>query len=334
MRTETEAVRARKELESKFEEEKKNLLQTMEGKVKRIDHLLQENDLLEEEFLTREVESLILMQIVAEKNFDHEKVRLLQGMEEKSCTIEDFKLKHASLEQCIASTTKLSVSALDEKHSSLSLKGKNAAMVLCWLLGNGCLFAWNGMLTSQDYYVTLFPDNLIAPNPVVHTFKTTVGALCGLVYRLGAQGSCDIRFVRLSNTFVTVGVGPLTNNKPEKGKIVEASIDTIIISNLACMVNIIQKSKSYCGKPYKMVDHFKVYLDRVGLSCIRLFDPPSLGSLEDPNIQHIHLSLLSRILDFPFLICMKTKRGEESDRRGESQESEKQSRECEADSGE
>ncbi|KAK9087290.1 hypothetical protein Syun_029684 [Stephania yunnanensis] len=41
--------------------------------------------------------------------------------------------------------------------SILSLKGKNAAMVLCWLLGNGCLFAWNGMLTSQDYYVTLFP---------------------------------------------------------------------------------------------------------------------------------------------------------------------------------
>ncbi|KAK9127926.1 hypothetical protein Syun_016723 [Stephania yunnanensis] len=110
------AVRARKELESKFEEEKKNLLQTMEGKGKRIDHLLQKNDLLEEEFLTREVESLILMQIVAEKNFDHEKVRLLQAMEEKSCTIEDFKLKHASLEQCIASTAKLFVSALDEKH--------------------------------------------------------------------------------------------------------------------------------------------------------------------------------------------------------------------------
>ncbi|KAK9121755.1 hypothetical protein Syun_019372 [Stephania yunnanensis] len=116
MRTETEAVRARKELESKFEEEKKNLPQTMEGKGKRIDHLLQENDLLEEEFLTREVESLILMQIVAEKNFDHEKVRLLQAMEEKSCTIEDFKLKHASLEQCIVSTAKLSLSALDEKH--------------------------------------------------------------------------------------------------------------------------------------------------------------------------------------------------------------------------
>ncbi|KAK9115283.1 hypothetical protein Syun_022080 [Stephania yunnanensis] len=38
--------------------------------------------------------------------------------------------------------------------------GKNAAMVLCWLLGNGCLFAWNGMLTSQDYYVTLFPSSI------------------------------------------------------------------------------------------------------------------------------------------------------------------------------
>ncbi|KAK9112935.1 hypothetical protein Scep_020454 [Stephania cephalantha] len=120
MRTETEAVRARKELESKFEEEKKNLLQTMEGKGKRIDHLLQEIDLSEQEFLTRELESLILMQIVTEKNFDHEKERLLQAMEEKSCTIEEFKLKHASLEQCIASTAKLSVSALDEKQAEIN----------------------------------------------------------------------------------------------------------------------------------------------------------------------------------------------------------------------
>ncbi|KAK9114903.1 hypothetical protein Syun_021700 [Stephania yunnanensis] len=33
--------------------------------------------------------------------------------------------------------------------SSLSLKGKNAAMVLCWLLGNGCLFAWNGAVGTD-----------------------------------------------------------------------------------------------------------------------------------------------------------------------------------------
>ncbi|KHN41173.1 hypothetical protein glysoja_017217 [Glycine soja] len=37
------------------------------------------------------------------------------------------------------------------------LEGKYAAMVVCWLLGNGCLFAWNSMLTIEDYYVHLFP---------------------------------------------------------------------------------------------------------------------------------------------------------------------------------
>ncbi|KAI5340470.1 Hypothetical predicted protein [Prunus dulcis] len=37
------------------------------------------------------------------------------------------------------------------------LEGKYAAMVVCWLLGNGCLFSWNSMLTIEDYYVDLFP---------------------------------------------------------------------------------------------------------------------------------------------------------------------------------
>ncbi|XAR68052.1 hypothetical protein NMG60_11003049 [Bertholletia excelsa] len=30
-------------------------------------------------------------------------------------------------------------------------------MMVCWLLGNGCLFSWNSILTIEDYYVTLFP---------------------------------------------------------------------------------------------------------------------------------------------------------------------------------
>ncbi|XVE49828.1 hypothetical protein DITRI_Ditri01bG0113300 [Diplodiscus trichospermus] len=30
-------------------------------------------------------------------------------------------------------------------------------MVVCWLLGNGCLFSWNSMLTIEDYYGYLFP---------------------------------------------------------------------------------------------------------------------------------------------------------------------------------
>ncbi|XP_009626442.1 equilibrative nucleotide transporter 3 [Nicotiana tabacum] len=38
------------------------------------------------------------------------------------------------------------------------LEGKYAAMLVCWLLGNGCLFSWNSMLTIEDYYVYLFPD--------------------------------------------------------------------------------------------------------------------------------------------------------------------------------
>ncbi|KAL5793915.1 hypothetical protein ACOSP7_002509 [Xanthoceras sorbifolium] len=37
------------------------------------------------------------------------------------------------------------------------LEGKYAAMVVCWFLGNGCLFSWNSMLTIEDYYVQLFP---------------------------------------------------------------------------------------------------------------------------------------------------------------------------------
>ncbi|XP_014491720.1 equilibrative nucleotide transporter 3 [Vigna radiata var. radiata] len=40
---------------------------------------------------------------------------------------------------------------------STRLEGKSAAIVVCWLLGNGCLFSWNSMLTIEDYYSYLFP---------------------------------------------------------------------------------------------------------------------------------------------------------------------------------
>ncbi|XP_038973909.1 equilibrative nucleotide transporter 3-like isoform X3 [Phoenix dactylifera] len=36
-------------------------------------------------------------------------------------------------------------------------EGKYIAMIICWLLGNGSLFAWNSMLTIEDYYIYLFP---------------------------------------------------------------------------------------------------------------------------------------------------------------------------------
>ncbi|XP_071714839.1 equilibrative nucleotide transporter 3-like [Rutidosis leptorrhynchoides] len=40
----------------------------------------------------------------------------------------------------------------------VKLQGKKTAMFVCWLLGIGCLFPWNSMLTIEDYYVNLFRD--------------------------------------------------------------------------------------------------------------------------------------------------------------------------------
>ncbi|CAL5083471.1 unnamed protein product [Urochloa decumbens] len=36
-------------------------------------------------------------------------------------------------------------------------QGKYWGMFICWLLGNGCLFGFNSMLTIEDYYIYLFP---------------------------------------------------------------------------------------------------------------------------------------------------------------------------------
>ncbi|XP_076885031.1 equilibrative nucleotide transporter 3-like [Bidens hawaiensis] len=38
------------------------------------------------------------------------------------------------------------------------LEGRGIAIVVCWILGLGCLVAWNSMLTIGDYYYVLFPD--------------------------------------------------------------------------------------------------------------------------------------------------------------------------------
>ncbi|XP_075667691.1 equilibrative nucleotide transporter 3-like [Castanea sativa] len=35
--------------------------------------------------------------------------------------------------------------------------GKFKTMVVCWILGLGCLFSWNSLLTIGDYYYSLFP---------------------------------------------------------------------------------------------------------------------------------------------------------------------------------
>ncbi|KAK4360336.1 hypothetical protein RND71_019288 [Anisodus tanguticus] len=46
----------------------------------------------------------------------------------------------------------------EDNGTPVRLEGKYAAMLVCWLLGNGCLFSWNSMLTIEDYYVYLFPN--------------------------------------------------------------------------------------------------------------------------------------------------------------------------------
>ncbi|KAI3499216.1 hypothetical protein L1887_35009 [Cichorium endivia] len=60
----------------------------------------------------------------------------------------------ASMESAVAATP---TSTHHEKGTTTKLEGKFTAMVVCWLLGIGCSFSWNSMLTIEDYYVTLFP---------------------------------------------------------------------------------------------------------------------------------------------------------------------------------
>ncbi|XP_052163529.1 equilibrative nucleotide transporter 3-like [Oryza glaberrima] len=46
----------------------------------------------------------------------------------------------------------------EDDHGLAKTKGKNWGIFICWLLGNGCLFGFNGMVTIEDYYVYLFPN--------------------------------------------------------------------------------------------------------------------------------------------------------------------------------
>lgn len=43
------------------------------------------------------------------------------------------------------------------REPAVTNEGKFLAMVVCWFLGNGSLFAWNSMLTIEDYYADIFP---------------------------------------------------------------------------------------------------------------------------------------------------------------------------------
>ncbi len=36
------------------------------------------------------------------------------------------------------------------------MQGRVTAYIVCWLLGNGCLFGWNSLLTIEDYFSVVF----------------------------------------------------------------------------------------------------------------------------------------------------------------------------------
>lgn len=44
-----------------------------------------------------------------------------------------------------------------EDRGVATTQGKYWGIFICWLLGNGCLFGFNSMLTIEDYYTYLFP---------------------------------------------------------------------------------------------------------------------------------------------------------------------------------
>lgn len=45
-----------------------------------------------------------------------------------------------------------------EREEAINNKGRFAAIVVCWFLGNGSLISWNSMLTVVDYYQEKFPS--------------------------------------------------------------------------------------------------------------------------------------------------------------------------------
>ncbi|GJN35198.1 hypothetical protein PR202_gb23945 [Eleusine coracana subsp. coracana] len=45
----------------------------------------------------------------------------------------------------------------EDPSSAATPMGKYWGIVICWLMGNGCLFGFNSMLTTLDYYIYLFP---------------------------------------------------------------------------------------------------------------------------------------------------------------------------------
>ncbi|CAO1941615.1 unnamed protein product [Urochloa humidicola] len=55
----------------------------------------------------------------------------------------------------------LSMTNTEEDHSIPAVQGKYLGIFICWILGNGCLFGFNSILTIEDYFIYLFPPFLL-----------------------------------------------------------------------------------------------------------------------------------------------------------------------------
>ncbi|CAL5086153.1 unnamed protein product [Urochloa decumbens] len=59
--------------------------------------------------------------------------------------------------QAIDHQCELSMTNSKEDRSILAVQGKYLGIFICWILGNGCLFGFNSILTIEDYFIYLLP---------------------------------------------------------------------------------------------------------------------------------------------------------------------------------
>ncbi|XP_019098908.1 PREDICTED: equilibrative nucleotide transporter 2-like, partial [Camelina sativa] len=72
---------------------------------------------------------------------------------------------------------------LSQKPLPNYFQGRYNALLLCWLFGNGCLLAWNTMLTVVDYYAYMFPRYHPSRILAIIYQSFAIGALSVLVYK-------------------------------------------------------------------------------------------------------------------------------------------------------
>ncbi|XP_031287652.1 uncharacterized protein At4g38062 [Pistacia vera] len=112
---------ARVETTMSLKTEKQSSLQITREKDRILEDLQREIGRLEQESLRRELECALLTQIGAEQSFEHEKVNLIQMVEEKNRKIDDLLQLVGSLEQRFNSSLNSVSSELAEKQAEINL---------------------------------------------------------------------------------------------------------------------------------------------------------------------------------------------------------------------